>query len=226
MVLPNRNCVRAACTKPQRRVPRSSRSKQRVLQKMMYLHDDAGTFVFEQLLSVGMSNQNTLNKTSPAVSESDPVEKPVLLRIPTADGSPKYHDIYELPEEVLYEIVRKCEAAGNYTADKFGGKSFCVRNHLTRQFSGKAPPGQDSARPNQEFGLGGEQAQSADDKCCKDRTPCMHVFQRAEMEFALCLVPFPLKLGGNAEWNELAYWLWEKGTDSCASARLMGSERR
>ncbi|KAH7088064.1 hypothetical protein FB567DRAFT_620354 [Paraphoma chrysanthemicola] len=92
-----------------------------------------------------MNNQNTPDETSPVVSDSDPVEIPLLLRIPAADGSPNYHDIYELPQEVLHEIARKCEAEGmcvegdktryinyrklnrnpeKYTPDKFGETTY------------------------------------------------------------------------------------------------------
>lgn len=166
-----------------------------------------------QIRSASLEESSSAPSTTAEISFT---HLPMVLRVSGNDGSTQIVNIDQLPDQIRNDLVDHFETFR--TASKYKKKSYRALTSLAHKYIERPCCACGLIRynlqavcnrkptPSQTFLLGGELEVSADDKCTKDRVPCVHIVQYVG-GYALCFVPLPKAMRASECWQDLAYWM-------------------
>jgi hypothetical protein len=138
----------------------------------------------------------------------EPADLKMYLRIPSLSGPDMWKDMDDLPSRVQAELERRFKRMWSSTEEKarryaelthdvakYVTGGCCVYSLVVR-----------GGRSRIKFSRGGRPKETADDRCIRERRPCVH-FTRFNDQYVICLVPLPEGVRKNRRWTQLSYWI-------------------
>ncbi|KAH4102229.1 hypothetical protein HBH46_128350 [Parastagonospora nodorum] len=164
--------------------------------------------------------EQALHSIPSKTPESQNKGLPIHLYVHSPDGGVECKRMQDLPLAVYSELRARLDlvTSGNKSRleaylkllrspAKYVQRPFCVCDQILKNLRTGV---RGRATTPQTFLMGGELGRSADDKCIKENTPCLHVDFVCDEQidgYFLCIVPLPGKLRENIDWTDLHFWV-------------------